>query len=175
MIGWFGLKGRHLADSDVFVRAFKACDADAFASLNLRWIKEYFGVEGEDQRVLTDPNAAIIEPGGYIAIAEIDGAIVGTGAIKHPADPSNHGEGWMELVKMATDPAAQGKGVGMAVLQHLIEQARRGGATHLWLETNDRLQAATRLYARAGFQPLSDEETHPTPYSRCNLQMVLEL
>lgn len=162
-------------NAEVIVRAFEAKDADAFASLNLRWIEEHFGIESEDQRVLTHPVASIIEPGGYIAIAEIDGKAIGTGAIKRPDDPAIHGEGWMELIKMATDPAAQGKGVGMAVLQHLITQAKRSGAKRLWLETNDRLQAATRLYARAGFHPLGKEDAHPTPYSRCNLQMVLEL
>ncbi len=79
----------------------------------------------------------------------------------------------LELVKMATAPDAQGMGVGGALLDHLIAKARNMGAASIWLETNDRLAAATRLYKTKGFLALSPEEQHPTPYSRCNLQMEL--
>ena len=65
--------------------------------------------------------------------------------------------------------------MGSAVLDYLIAIARERGAEAIWLETNDRLGAATRLYDRKGFKPLSKDEEHPTPYSRCNLQMVLTL
>ena len=163
-----------MADRDFTVRAFRPSDAQAFAQLNLRWIKEHFGVEDEDNRMLNEPAATILDPGGYIAIAECNGAAIRTGALMVPHTPSKE-HPWLELVKMATDPSAQGKGVGSAVLDHLIGIARDRGVEAIWLETNDKLAAATRLYARKGFKPLSKEDEHPTPYSRCNLQMVLKL
>ena len=158
-------------DSAFSIRAFRAGDAAAFASLNRRWIEDFFGMEEEDRRVLEAPEKAIIAKGGYIAIAEIDGAAVGTGALmvshEHPK--------LLELVKMATDPKAQGRGVGSAVIDHLLSVARERGAQQIWLETNDKLNAATALYKRKGFRKLEADELHPTPYSRCNLQMVLDL
>jgi len=163
-----------LASLDIEVRAFQSDDAYAFANLNRRWIDEHFGMEEEDTRVLGAPEATILEPGGYIAIAEMAKEVVGTGALMVPAGGSGSSS-WLELVKMATSPAAQGKGVGGAVLDHLIKVAREKGAEAIWLETNDKLAAATRLYARKGFKALSADEEHPTPYSRCNLQMVLKL
>ena len=59
-----------MADRDFTVRPFRPSDAQAFAQLNLRWIKEHFGIEDVDNRMLSEPEATILDPGGYIAIAE---------------------------------------------------------------------------------------------------------
>ena len=157
-----------------FSNASGSMDAEAFARLNQRWIEEYFGLEDEDRRVLEAPEATILKPGGYIAVAEKDGAILGTGALMVSHENSD-GRFVVELVKMATDPSAQGTGIGGAIMDHLIGHARKLGADIIWLETNDKLDAATRLYSRKGFRPLEAGELLPTPYSRCNMQMVMEL
>ena len=52
---------------------------------------------------------------------------------------------------------------------------RFDNADAIWLETNSDLKAATRLYEKCGFVHLKEGELWPTPYARCNLQMVLEL
>jgi putative acetyltransferase len=168
------LKEQPLSEQTYTVRAYQSADARAFAELNRRWIEEYFGMEDEDRRVLEAPEEAILKPGGYIAIAEENGEAIGTGALILPETKSGETR-WGELVKMATDPASQGKGVGGAVLDHLIAFARTSGVEKIWLETNDRLTAATALYQRKGFRALEAHEKHPTPYSRCNLQMILDL
>lgn len=131
-------------------------------------------MEDEDRRILNYPTSCIISPGGYIAIAEENGGVIGTGGLMVPASENEPSE-TLEIVKMATAPNAQGKGVGQALLNHLIEVARARGAKYLWLETNDKLAAATRLYARTGFRALQPDELRATPYSRCNLQMILAL
>lgn len=150
-------------------------DVEIFRELNLRWIRQFFGVEDSDSRQLDDPRKAILEPGGTIAIAEWDGKPVGCGALVPPHHVRDDGRHWLELVKMATDPSAQGKGVASAVLDFLFEVAREQGCEAIWLETNDKLDAATRLYERKGFRKLACNELWPTPYERCNLQMVREL
>lgn len=157
------------------VRQFVDADGPRFAELNLRWIEELFGVEESDRSQLGDPKSTILEPGGTIAIAELDGAVVGCGALIPPHYQPTDGRRWLEVVKMATDPKAQGRGVGAMVLDFLIDIARRQGCEALWLETNDSLGAATRLYERTGFRRLSRNDCWPTPYARCNLQMVLNL
>lgn len=159
----------------VQARSFRQGDAGDFARLNLRWIEELFGVEDSDRQQLGDPEAAIIAQGGTIAMAEVDGEVVGCGALAPPHVSPGDGRKWLEVVKMATDPAAQGQGAAGAVMDFLIAAARRQGCDALWLETNDTLAAALRLYERKGFRRLGEHELWPTPYARCNCQMVLTL
>ncbi|MEL7446959.1 MAG: GNAT family N-acetyltransferase [Pseudomonadota bacterium] len=157
------------------VRPFKPSDAEAFARLNLRWINEMFDVEPADEQQIHHPLETIISVGGHIAIAEHRGKAIGTGAILPAQHSPDDGRKWMEIVKMATDPAAQGMGVGTAVIANLVAFARDKAADGIWLETNDRLNAATHLYSKAGFEALSSDVIWDTPYQRCNLQMTLEL
>ena len=159
----------------ITVREFRASDAAAFAALNKRWITEHFSLEASDKQQLDRPQQEIIDRGGMIAIAELDGAIVGCGALTAPHNPPDDGRKWLELVKMATDPAAQGRGIGGSVVKYLIKKAKTRGCGAIWLETNDGLVAANRLYRNLGFQPLPAEERWPTPYARCNAQYVLEI
>ncbi|MEL6878380.1 MAG: GNAT family N-acetyltransferase [Pseudomonadota bacterium] len=164
-----------MAALDWQIREFGPVDAPAFAALNRQWIEEMFGMEEKDRRQLDHPQQTIIEPGGYIAVADAKGWVVGTGAILPANFAPDDGETWMEIVKMATEPSAQGQGIGAAVLDRLLEVASERNATRVWLETNDQLEAATALYERTGFTALASEDAWQTPYARCNLQMVLEL
>ena len=78
-----------------------------------------------------------------------DGAVLGVGAIKE-LDPG-HGE----LKSMHTAAEARGRGVGRAVLDHLLSVARSRGYRRVSLETGTTpgFAAARALYARAGFAP----------------------
>jgi GNAT superfamily N-acetyltransferase len=154
------------------VRPYRDTDAAAFRDLNLRWIRDFFGVEESDSNQLNDPRATILDPGGTIAIAEWQGDVVGCGALVPPHHQPGDGLEWLELVKMATDPTAQGMGVASAMLEFLFDWASKRGCNAIWLETNDILSAAKRLYEAHGFRRLECEELWPTPYERCNLQMV---
>lgn len=164
-----------MAKIDWTIRDFTPRDAPAFAALNRRWIEEMFGLEEKDIRHLQHPQVSILDPGGYIAIADANGWVVGTGAIIPAAFAPDDGNRWMEIIKMATDPSAQGQGIGAAVLERLIEYAREKGANRVWLETNSKLEAATALYERNGFVTLDKGEEWDTPYLKCNMQMMLEL
>ena len=164
-----------MAKIDWQLRDFQLADAPAFAALNRRWIDEMFGMEEKDRRQLEHPKNAILDPGGYIAVADASGWVVGTGAILPAHDAPDDGHSWMEVVKMATDPSAQGQGIGSAVLDRLVEEAQTRGSDRIWLETNRQLEAATAIYERKGFVALADDEVWETPYDRCNLQMVLKL
>lgn len=164
-----------MAKIDWQIRDFDPRDAAAFASLNRAWIEEMFGMEDKDRRQLENPLKTIIEPGGYITVADAHGWVVGTGAIVPAAFAPDDGNIWMEIVKMATEPSAQGQGIGAAVLSRLIEVGQERGATRIWLETNRQLEAATALYEKMGFVALDDDAMWETPYLRCNLQMTLAL
>lgn len=164
-----------MAKLDWHIRDFTARDAPAFAALNRRWIEEMFGMAEKDTRQLQHPQNSILDPGGYIAIADANGWVVGTGAIIPAAFAPDDGKCWMEIIKMATEPSAQGQGIGAAVLDRLLQFARQNGADRVWLETNSKLEAASALYQRNGFVALPKDEEWDTPYLTCDVQMVLDL
>ena len=157
------------------VRPFQPSDGPAFAALNRRWIGELFELEEKDVQQLDHPQSSILDKGGFIAMADAGGWVIGTGAILPAALAPDDGRRWMEVIKMTTDLSAQRSGVGSAILQHLIDYARGQDADAVWLETNSRLEAATALYEKFGFQQLDVDALWATPYQRCNLQMVLQL
>ena len=55
-----------------------------------------------------------------------------------------------ELLLLAVDASAQGKGIGRKLLDHFIEDARQNGAERIHLEVRDG-NPATWLYESAGF------------------------
>jgi putative acetyltransferase len=94
--------------------------------------------------------------------AREDGKLVGVGALKELA--TDHGE----LKSMRTAPAALGRGVGRAVLHHIVAEARGRGYTRLSLETGNTepFTPALRLYESEGFQPWGQfGEYHDIPFS----------
>ncbi len=156
------------------IRLFEARDAEAFAALNLAWIEEHFALEESDRYQLENPQQAIIGKGGRIVVAEIDGGVVGCGAVLPAHTQPAPGKFYVEIVKMAARADVRGQGIGRAVIDRLIGEARAMGADGIWLETARQLEAAMRLYRRVGFRPLGEDEFWPTPYSRCNSQFLLE-
>jgi len=75
--------------------------------------------------------------------------LLGVGALKRMAP--DHGE----VKSMHTAAAARRRGVGAAMLRHIIGEARAAGMTRLSLETGTStyFQAAVALYLAAGFVP----------------------
>ncbi|MEP7130362.1 MAG: GNAT family N-acetyltransferase [Sphingomicrobium sp.] len=78
-----------------------------------------------------------------------DGALMGVGALKELAP--DHGE----IKSMRTAPAALGRGIGRAILHHIIAEARSRSYRRLSLETGstEPFAAALRLYESEGFFP----------------------
>ena len=73
---------------------------------------------------------------------------------------------------MAVAPAAKGHGIGRRLGEAVIARARELGAARVYLESNTVLEPALRLYRSLDFQAV---ESQPTPYARCNVQMLLTL
>lgn len=63
------------------------------------------------------------------------------------------GEAWGEIKSMRTHPDHVGKGVGRAILNHIIETATESGLAEILLETGntEAFHAAQQLYLNAGF------------------------
>lgn len=77
-----------------------------------------------------------------------DGVLLGVGAIK------TLDEHHAEVKSMHTARVARGRGVGRAILEHLLGHARAEGIRRVSLETGsmESFSAAVKLYERAGFR-----------------------
>ena len=78
-----------------------------------------------------------------------DGALLGVGALKRL--DADH----VELKSMHVAEEARGRGIGRAILDHLLALARESGYRRVSLETGsmEAFAAARSLYEKAGFAP----------------------
>ncbi len=150
-------------------RTFQPGDETAFSELNEAWVRRYFKIEPRDQEIFENPAKAILEPGGQILIAEMEGKVVGTCALV----PMNGG--CFEISKMTVADAYSNGGIGRRLLQLAVEHAKRIGAAKLYLETNHQLTNAIHLYESVGFTHVPPERVHPSPYTRADIYMEMML
>ncbi|GAB5560346.1 MAG: hypothetical protein SynsKO_19930 [Synoicihabitans sp.] len=120
--------------------------APHFARLNRAWIERLFALEPADEEILANPQE-LVEQGGAVVFVLVDGEVVGTGGLQRLDDST------AEIVKMAVDPAHQGKGLGGRVMQALLQAATKQGFRRAYIETNSSLAASNGLYRKYGFTP----------------------
>lgn len=139
----------------------------SFAALNIEWLQRYFSVEPVDWQMFDDPIATIVAPGGEIVLAEIDGAVVGCGALIKRSDEI------FELAKMAVSAVYQGKGIGAKIVEVLVDSARARGLAKLYLVSSVKLPQAVPLYRKLGFVD-TDLPLHEV-YKRSDITLVMDL
>jgi putative acetyltransferase len=159
----------HRAGLEIELRRFQPGDEAAFRSLNEQWIAKYFTIEEHDREVLSDPAGKILGRGGHIFLALAGTFRIGTCALL-AIEP-----GVFEVAKMAVDEHYRGAGIGRALLEYTIIEARKLGAHRLYLETNNSLANAIHLYESVGFEHLAPERVTPSPYARANVFMEKRL
>jgi putative acetyltransferase len=152
---------------EVELRAFRGEDAVAFRELNEDWITKNFGLEAKDRETLGDPEGHILQTGGHIFIAAVDGKAVGCCALLLVR------QGVFEVAKMTVAEDYRGMGIGRRMLAYTIAQGNALGAEALYLETNRKLLDAIHLYESLGFRHLPPESVTPSPYARANVFMEL--
>ncbi len=138
-----------------------------FVRLNEIWIEKFFKMEAADMRILENTDA-ILDGGGAIFFAKLDGKVVGTCAIL------NLGNGVFELAKMGVDEEYQGRGIGFDLVSACIKEAKRQNAKVITLETNSALKPAISLYKKLGFVQV-EALAHETEYARADYFMKLDL
>jgi GNAT superfamily N-acetyltransferase len=122
--------------------------------LNCRIQKDYairFDVEAMVQSDLMDPKK-FQPPEGRFYLAHYGDNIAGVGCLKKLV------EGVGEVQRMYVVPALRGRGIGRAIAERLIEDARSIGYRKLRLESLEFLEAAHSLYRSLGFYEI-------TPYT----------
>ena len=153
---------------DVEIVEYEEKYQNAFKSLNEEWISAYFEMEEADYKALDNPKEYILDKGGKILVALYNNEPVGVCALIKMNDPHYD----FEMAKMAVSPKAQGKSIGWLLGNAVAEEAKKLGATNLYLESNTILKPAINLYYKLGFEKVVG---HATPYKRCNIQMELKL
>ncbi|MEZ5937134.1 MAG: GNAT family N-acetyltransferase [Hyphomonadaceae bacterium] len=88
------------------------------------------------------------QPGVTFWTCWLEGQLAGMGALKALAS----GDG--EIKSMRVDDAFLGRGLGRAILDHILAEAQARGMTRLWLETGSApaFVPAIRMYETAGFE-----------------------
>jgi ribosomal protein S18 acetylase RimI-like enzyme len=82
--------------------------------------------------------------------------------------------GELELVSMWVRPQARGRQVGSALVEAIVERARRGRVprVHLWVTESNK--PARRLYERCGFSPTGERQPLPSDPALMELAMARE-
>jgi ribosomal protein S18 acetylase RimI-like enzyme len=137
-----------------------------FEKFNRAWIEELFEMEPVDEWVLSNPEKAILEPGGAIIMAEYDGMVAGTVALR------KSGEYSFEFTKMAVDKNFRRKGIAEAISYASFRKARSLGARRVILYSNTLNAGAIKLYEKIGFRHVTVENDI---YKRANVKMVIDI
>jgi GNAT superfamily N-acetyltransferase len=89
----------------------------------------------------------LLDSGGRLYLAEVDGEAVGIGGLKLLRD------GVGEIKRMFVRPSVRGLGVGRTIVERLIEDARSLGCRTVFLESAVFMHPAHNMYRSVGFVP----------------------
>ena len=118
------------------------------ASGNFQWSADY-------------PNEAVFRADieqAQLWVAELDGAVVGVAALTQDQDAEYAQADWdvtetaLVTHRLAVDPAAQGQGVALALMEQAEEQALAQGLAVLRVDTNSENAATQRLFPKLGYR-----------------------
>ncbi|CAN5514553.1 GNAT family N-acetyltransferase [soil metagenome] len=131
----------------ISLRALTPADVEAVIALALSALAE-IGLErnaASVQRDLEDVDRAYAAPRGGFWVAETDGVIVGSVAVR-PKEGQT-----AELKRLYVSAAARGRGLGQTLYEHAEAFARSAGYTKIGLDSSRRFVSARRLSERNGF------------------------
>lgn len=91
-------------------------------------------------------------PDGQLLLALVDGEVAACGAMRSLRDVDYANA--CEMKRLYVRPAFRGFGLGRALAQSLLDEARRAGYSVMLLDTLDEMEAARGLYATLGFEEI---------------------
>jgi aminoglycoside 6'-N-acetyltransferase I len=90
----------------------------------------------------------LADPRHHMAVALVDGQVVGMASAVHYVHPDKPPELWANEVGVA--PSHQRRGIGKQLLAALFAHGRALGCGEAWLGTEETNEPARRLYAAVG-------------------------
>ena len=91
------------------------------------------------------------DPRNLLAVAEIDGRVLGCLQLTFIPGLSNRGAEFALVQAVRVDSSLRGQGVGQAFMQWAMDQARERGCSAIELLTHATRTDAQRFYERLGF------------------------
>ncbi len=132
--------------SGLSIRPFQAKDQEAARQVILDSLGGHFGYIDESLNPdIDDIMASYIVPGHVFVVAEVRGNLVGTGALVVGREDVGR------IRRVSVQRECRRKGIGSALVKHLVGIARRRGLKRLLVETNNDWHDAIGLYEHCGF------------------------
>jgi len=125
------------------------------------WLNVDLCFQGFAQELATLPGA-YAPPRGRLLLAGSPDTAVGCIALR-PLTGDAFSVPTGEIKRMYVKPEARGTGLGMRLVDTLLEEARAIGYRELKLDTLERMTDACRLYERLGFAACSPYYHNPLP------------
>lgn len=141
-------------------------DVAAFRALVVAVLRE-FGMR--EDPVLDADLVTPLDTYDAVWVATRDGEVVGSVALRAS------GEEAFYLKRMYVRSDLRGAGLGKALLATALDHARTRGARAVHLDTSTSMEAAQRLYERAGFRRSGTRTEQGTHDSRCEVLYTLDL
>lgn len=128
-------------------RVTAAAYQHSYAGLGERYVASLHDVAGRLAR-------------GEVWVAVDGGDIVGTVWVAREGAPLSElaRPGETDFRQLAVSPEARGRGVGAALVQHVIVLARSRGARRVVMNSGPEMTGAHALYAKLGFRRLTERE-----------------
>jgi putative acetyltransferase len=134
-----------LQEARTLIRAYLDWHRKTYADY-LDIIEKYFANVESELAALPGPFAP---PGGRLLLAYVDGEAAGVVTLQEQE------QGVCIMQRMFVYPHFQNQGVGRALANRLITEARASGYQYMWLDTGPRQLAAHSLYRSLGFEPIA--------------------
>ncbi len=93
------------------------------------------------------------DPNHILVVGERDAKIVATLLLSFLPGLSRHGAWRAQIESMRVSGELRGQGIGQALIDWSIDQARQRGCRLIQLTSDRRRDDAHRFYERAGFEP----------------------
>ena len=151
----------------VTIRRAVSADAEMLAQLGARTFTEAFG-PGNTKANLAAHLASnftvarlteeLADPSSRYVVAEIEGEPVGYAKLHWGDAPDSVQEPQqVELSRIYVSADRQGAGVGQALMQRCIDEAREAGAEAIWLSVWQRNPRAVAFYLKWGFRQVGEK------------------
>ena len=152
----------------VTLRRANSDDANLLAELGARTFLETFAADNTSEDMaaylaanfnVTQQTAELADPAATFLIAEVDGVAAGYAKL-HAGEPAEGIEGSkpIELVRLYASREWLGRGVGGALMQACLDEARRAGYETIWLGVWERNERAQAFYRKWSFRAVGEHE-----------------
>jgi ribosomal protein S18 acetylase RimI-like enzyme len=111
--------------------------------------------------------------GAWLVQARDEDGVLGSAGLGLHWEPERATEA--TLFGMYVTPRARGRGVGEALVEAVVEEARRRGKTEIVLEVASENAAARALYERCGFVATGARHPHPRKDELHEIEMIKTL